>query len=114
MAFHLLPVLIQTVDLEHDPDFRNLSFFKGIRIKEDTDPIAGSQIFRDGYIVIAGQVKDQGLCLQHALGGMGVPGLYGPDRDGRFICGNHLGIHIRVSDLAGSEKNGQEKRQQVY
>ena len=114
MAYHHLPVLIQTVDLEHDPDFRNFSFFKGIRIKEDTDPIAGSQTFGDGYAVIAGQVKDQGLCLQHALGGMGVPGLYGPDRDGRFICGNHLSVHIRVPDLAGGEKNSQEKWQQVY
>ena len=54
MAYHHLPVLIQTVDLEHDPDFRNFSFFKGIRIKEDTDPIAGSQTFGDGYAVIAG------------------------------------------------------------
>lgn len=73
MAYHHLPVLIQTVDLEHDPDFRNFSFFKGIRIKEDTDPIAGSQTFGDGYAVIAGQVKDQGLCLQHALGGRESP-----------------------------------------
>ena len=36
------------------------------------------------------------------------------DRDGRFICGNHLSVHIRVPDLAGGEKNSQEKRQQVY
>ena len=57
MAYHHLPVLIQTVDLEHDPDFRNFSFFKGIRIKEDTDPIAGSQTFGDGWSYVKKKYK---------------------------------------------------------
>ena len=43
MAYHHLPVLIQTVDLEHDPDFRNFSFLKESGLKRTRIPSPGAR-----------------------------------------------------------------------